>query len=491
MGIFLKNIIKNKNLALLIHILLLLPVFILCIYIHPSADDFIYSSWYKAPVSVNFWEYHKGNYLTWNGRYFSTLLLTINPLVFGSFTGYKILAIVMLLFFYGALYAFFKTIFNTLDVKAVHIISLLIMISYLNIVPSLSETVYWMSATLTYFLAWAMTLLMWVFILKYYHSNTSKRNAIVVLLLAFCVIGSNELSAFLTGFTGLGLIILKVLKNKKPDAFSLLFFTVSIILILIVILAPGNNNRLNFFENHYNINFAITNTFYNFFKITILHIKNPAIISLCFLSFLNAHKLLKSSQLFQKIKNFNPLFFLISVVCIILFFYFTSAFNMGIQPPLRVHGFISFLVILSLAFFAILLNQKHQFLVLEANQLLKINSLLIGVFCFFVLTDFHKKDGENYYIKGNIMLAVYDLTHDAPKFNHALNNRYKLIQQAKREQKTSLSLPVLPYKPRSIFFADIKPDSLHWINWGNANYFDLKYINTFDERAPYQNEVQK
>jgi len=477
MKVFTSKWLLNKKALMAVLILLMLPLIILCIYIHPSADDFIYSSWYKTPAPSGFWEYQFWNYLSWNGRYFSTILLTANPLAWGSFTAYKCLPIIILTVFYSGLFAFFKKIFNELNIKVLHIISLLITITFFNIVPSLPETLYWMAGSITYTLTWGLTFYWFAFLLKYYnHEKNSKTTLFICLLLTFCIVGSNELSAFLISISAFLIIFYNLFYKNKTDAFSIVLLIFSFVLCLIVILAPGNKARIALFENHYNLNYALLSTFKNVIKIAIFNFKNPPFIIVSLLALLNAPLLVNKSAFLKNIQKVNIHILPVVIALTVTFFYFTSAFNMGIEPPLRLHGFISLFLILGAGFYLLLINSKHPFLELPSQPLKKLNIILFVIFIGFIISDFHRKAGEDIYFKGNISLAVYDITHDAPVYNKAMFERYDLIYKAKKENSANISVPLLTAKPKSIFFVDIKPDSTHWINWSCAQYFDIKTI---------------
>ena len=479
MKAFINRWLLNEQALIAVLIILIAPLLILCYYIHPSADDLIYSSWYKTPTTSGFWEYQFWNYLSWNGRYFSTVLLTLNPLVWGSFTGYKWLPVIILLVFYSGLYYMLKAIFNELKAPALHIISLLITVTYFNLVPSLPETLYWMAGSVTYTLTWGLTFYFFAFFLKYFNEEKHKKaHLLICMLLIFCIIGSNELSAFLITISAFLIVLYNWLSKKKPDTFSIVFLVFSAILCLIVILAPGNKARIALFENHYNFNYALVSTFKNVIKIAIFNFKNPPLIIMCFLTLINTPLLIKKSFFLKKIQKVNLFVLPVIIILTVTFFYFTSAFNMGIEPPLRLHGFISIFLILSIGLYILLLNAKHEFIVLPFPQLRKLNLLLFAAFIGFIITDFHRKAGEDIYFKGNISLAVYDITHDAPAYNREMYARYELIYEAKKENSTDITVPIINAKPKSIFFVDIKPDSTHWINWSCAQYFDLNSIKT-------------
>jgi len=128
----------------------------------------------------------------------------------------------------------------------------------------------------------------------------------------------------------------------------------------------------------------------------------------------------------------------------------------------------------------IIINVSYKYLPpsSSAEYQKKLNVLVTLIFFLFILSDFHKIPGENIYIKGNIALAAYDLTHNAPRYNAVMNERYKQIEKEKLTGNKNITVPALQNIPRSIFFVDIKADSSHWVNWGCALYFEINSIKT-------------
>jgi len=417
--------------------------------------------------------------MAWNGRYFSTLLLSINPLVYKCFWGYKIIPIILLIIFYSGLYFFLKNIFTNLSKVAVHIMGLLLVVTYLNIVPSLSETIYWMSSSLTYFLAWGLTLYLLGFLIRYYNQPHKKRlNAAFSILLIICIIGSNELSAFLVLFIIIGIIIYELYQNKKINKFSLQFLIISLFFVLVVILAPGNKGRLSLFGNHYNMAFSIINTIEKTLVLIFLHLTNPPFIIISILVFINAPTLISGSIFLNKILKINTIILFVIPLLIIIFFYFTSAFNTGISPPLRIYAFISLFFFFTAFLIILQIRDKYVVFDLPFISLQKLNFILVAAFLLFIGSDFSKVPGKHYLIKGNILQSFNDLRSDAYNYNKDLDDRYLIIEQEIKKGNMNIKVPSLTVKPRSIFFVDIKPDSSNWINIGYAQYFNISSIKT-------------
>ena len=84
----------------------LLPFIYISQYIYPSGDDFSFA--WKGDMSTNFVETLKGEWLTWNGRYFSKILVLINPISNENYDVYQITPFLLVSIFVASLYTLFK-----------------------------------------------------------------------------------------------------------------------------------------------------------------------------------------------------------------------------------------------------------------------------------------------------------------------------------------------------------------------------------------------
>ena len=105
---------NNKRNTILLFVFLLVYIGIhlyLSQYTNPIADDFSYSM--KCKNSTLFHEWI-GDYLTWNGRYTSNIIVFLNPLAFHSFLGYKIIPLVLFLSLFISIYGLLKNVLKVL-----------------------------------------------------------------------------------------------------------------------------------------------------------------------------------------------------------------------------------------------------------------------------------------------------------------------------------------------------------------------------------------
>lgn len=85
--------VTMKRIIFVLLTALISPFIINCFFAYPQTDDFMYS---HIARDMGFLKSQYHWYTTWTGRFMSTALLSVNPLVYNSLVGYK-LAIALLI----------------------------------------------------------------------------------------------------------------------------------------------------------------------------------------------------------------------------------------------------------------------------------------------------------------------------------------------------------------------------------------------------------
>ena len=142
----------------------------LACYVHPFADDWSYAvAGMRTELLPRLWdEYH-----LWNGRYFSNILVLRGPMVLGLERGlvlYRLLPVALMLLTWASVYALIRAITtHAIDRWRAMLGGLLFLVVFLNLMPDLSEGIYWYTGSITYQLANALLLLLyacWVVVLR-------------------------------------------------------------------------------------------------------------------------------------------------------------------------------------------------------------------------------------------------------------------------------------------------------------------------------------
>jgi hypothetical protein len=126
-------------------LILLLPFILLCFYSHPAADDFPLShtarDWGSYTTVV-------GYYKCWSARFTSIFLMSVNPLAFGSFAGYKLIPVLLIAGLTAAMRYF---VFSILGKRAEgNILFLLISLLFLLSMVDLPGGLYYLGGSLFY-----------------------------------------------------------------------------------------------------------------------------------------------------------------------------------------------------------------------------------------------------------------------------------------------------------------------------------------------------
>ena len=241
---------STKILAGIIFIYTILPFLILCIYNVPLGDDFWYASAFKENGILGTQIKY---YNEWSGRYMATFLIsTLNPLSYG----YINLAFIHPFILISATVLSFKLLithtirFFALEVNTFLVFAIMLFF-YLNYLPDVGETFYWMAGAYTYqvpviFLFFYITL-----VLKILDSKSAiyiTMYSLLSILCMFVIIGSNEVSAvYLTTFNII-LLILNFKNSVRKLVPISIFLIVTLILFYVSIFADGNFARSVLFE---------------------------------------------------------------------------------------------------------------------------------------------------------------------------------------------------------------------------------------------------
>jgi hypothetical protein len=231
--------------------LALLVFLILAFFNHPSLDDYIYAVLLRdhgLSVSQSFW------WNEWSGRYFSNLLISLNPLSFQSIIAYKIVTFLLIAVFFGGLFYGLSKAFGMFREKseryfAAAIGSLLLILT----LPAFSEGFYWMAAAITYQGAAIMSMILILVAVRMTKAGISRRKALILfgagVLLCAAIAGSNEISMLSQLYVLLVVCIYRAWHDKRIPLYFSGWLLVSGICAGIVILAPGNAVRSSQF-NH-------------------------------------------------------------------------------------------------------------------------------------------------------------------------------------------------------------------------------------------------
>ncbi len=332
----------------LLLVLTILPLFILSFYNHPCNEDFWETN---IAIQKGFFAAQKWWFITWEGRYFANMLRSLNPMVFGAYWDYKLNTVVLLLLLLTATYWLSGKLFKGLGKNNKLGITAIFISSFIVIMPSIAEGIFWQSSIYATLTANIMTLFLLGCIISYYNSGHKKGYLIFSALLAIVIIGCYEINMV---FIDLAILILTFysVAKKKELFFPLTLLAVCIIFTLIEITAPGNSMRgveLHYSASH-NLLFSLKRSF-AWGAYLLSHW-----LPIAFFIFIVVFDLLFKSTIWNKETDsvfiVPPWLSLIACVAIPVIGPFILFWATGLKPPLRTMNIFCFYFIAGILYFS-------------------------------------------------------------------------------------------------------------------------------------------
>jgi hypothetical protein len=455
--------LKNNNegyVMLFLLIATLLPFFILSFYNHPSADDYAETIGARQNGSLGF---QKLWYLTWSGRYFDNLILSINPLVYGAAWAYKFNAILLLILFTGAAYWLSGRLFKNADRLSRSGVTSFFVFAFIFLLPDVGQGIFWQSGAYTCFTAEILTLFLMGCILSYYQSDNAKSYFAISSLTIIAIVGLYELNMIFTDLFIMAVLVISVIKKGKLK-FPAILMIVGILASLFEITAPGNAKRGEFWPNAHHFLFSIKESFLYGNTLLMHWLPFMLLVSLLLVGFLS--KRASWNTTLDSIFSVPPLLCLIACLSIPFIGLIGCYWAQGVRPVGRSVNVIYFYFVIGMMYFSFIslkyIVKKHPGFSLPAY--IKIPLVLIFLFIFRI---------------NNISLAYRDIAlGSASAYNKERAAREEFLLSFKGD-----SCIVTPIKkvPDSFYFEDITPDRNYWINTSYCAYYHKRFIGLKDK----------
>ena len=427
---------KYSSWILGVLILLLIPFIYLLLFTHPIADDLAFG--HQAKTTDLFTQL-RSTYLNWNGRYSGNFFIQLFPISIDNLLFYRLILFVSFSLFIISFYTFIKSIF--IKTKAVNLwsITLLGMLAYLSILPTLAEGFYWYTSVIYYQLSLVFFLFFSAlainFVKKQFLIHKVFHIGLTIFLLVVSI-GMNESIALIISFICTSFFIGSLITRSKNTAFLATLTVVAISCAAIVVFSPGNAYRMAAYPD------------------------NKDIITSLFMSFLQMGRFLAGF-----IFSFSGLFYFLFVAC---FFPLSTTILKQLKPHYLFIGFIAILFLSVFpAYYATGILGQHRTLNIAALfyiLFLTIFALKIGnelkerlprkhqkMIIYFVLF---------FFIFGNGRTIALDLISGrAQEYDTQLKKRSNTLKV-----KKSAKINKLTANPKSLYVIDVEDDSTHWVN---------------------------
>ncbi len=245
---------KMAALLILCFVLSLIPVLMMGVYDHPSADDYGYSAychvtWEKTHSVFRVIEGAcatvADRWQTWQGTFATNFFMALQPGIWGLYAVVPFLLI-------GVLCASTLFLLDTIMIKVLHArktvflcVSMLYLLFAVQCMIDKVQGFFWYNGAVQYMLPHSMALfLCGLLILLLTEEEKKKRRMVLSCLLAVFTGGSNYITALITAVLFVTALVLLAAAGQRKKAVRLLvpflFFTVA---FLVNTLAPGNAVR--------------------------------------------------------------------------------------------------------------------------------------------------------------------------------------------------------------------------------------------------------
>jgi hypothetical protein len=450
---------KQTYLVLFLLFIAIIPYCYLSFFTHPISDDFAFASLFRKQ---EYFDLLKGTYLNWNGRYASNIFIYLNPISFGSFTGYKFIPAATMILLIVAISFLTKEVFFHLPKTKQLIITLVLTIIFLHNIPIISEGIYWFTSAVTYQLGIIATVFYFALFINIILKKKKGLSVIFLSILLFFICGFNEGLTFLIVFILALISFVFYYKKLRGKKIIVTQFFLAVLFASFMIFAPGNEFRGETYQNAHN--------FPHSFIYSILQIGRFSF------NWIVSIPLICSSLLYydfnSKIREEN-IFFAISFHLnkwISLLILFVLIF-ICVFPPYWATGILGQHRTLNIAYFFFIIMWFINLTVwFNYFQNIKIwrpsNKINLSVKLLFI---------SGILLTGNGYNALHDIISGSAKsYNIELSQRHQILNKAKESAQKKLVLPQIISKPKCLFVSDITEDPSYWTNQAYNTYFKLE-----------------
>lgn len=455
---------KRNSEGLLMMLLLiatLLPLFILSLYTHPALMDDYNDT--NMVFGKGFFGVQKFFYLNWTGRYFTDILLSLNPLVFHAEWAYKFNSIVWLSLHLIAAYWLCGKLFKGIDWIARIGIVALFLFTYIMLLPDITG-VFWQTCLYVNFTPNFLTLFLFGCMVLYYQSEHKNLYFILSALLMVAIIGSYETCMIYIDMFMLLFAVVSFIKKKK-----LLFpFTLLVIAIAFSVFsatAPGNKVRAAMATNTHQFIYSLKES---------LIWGGKVLLNFHWLLFTFFIGLLLFGLLANRINwnNTGSVFILSPSLALLaslaipfagMFIYFYSS---GTDPPPRTVNSMWFYFLMGMMYFSFttIAYIKRQYPNFNPPAMAKPGLYIVLALVFFFRAH-------------NITQAYKDVSSGvAVLYDKERTERNIFLTTFKGD---SCLVDSIQHIPKTLYFVEL-PEKINWLNTSYWDYYHKKYIGIKD-----------
>ena len=443
-------------------------------YAHPSSDDLCLANGIQRDGLLKHLWLH---YQEWSGRYSGNALYGTYPVMFGMFSGYKYIPVVLIISLIAASAFFLSSLFRLkIYDSRVLLPSLCFIAVFLLGMLSPASGLYWMAGALSYQPAniFLLIILGLMFRLTYGQKQQGEYEfTLIVLIIAMVIaIGFNETSMLALIAVSLLFMLLRLRDGRSVLWPWVVVLVTALVCFGIVYLSPGNEIRAAEFQQGQNIGRTIRGSLEIGGRVLLIWISNPVLLTATLLVPFSVSRLYGASP--QSFGISRRWVFAMVVLTLVIPFVFQipAWWAMGGWAPARSidAAYFVFLVSWFMTVGGICIHFMNSGkLIPDLGTHFQVNAIiLLAITILFTITVINSD---------SFKLAQLDRAKHAKPWHQYMQQRYVMIEKAMNEGKTSLVVPDYDKTyPRTIYFNDIMRNSRDWRNICYAQYFGLQRI---------------
>ncbi|GAA4458530.1 hypothetical protein GCM10023189_30960 [Nibrella saemangeumensis] len=453
--------------AALLFLLAFVPLLVLSFHNHPSAaDDYCFAD---TAVRFGFWQAQKFYYDGWTGRYFSNFLVHGNPLVWGWYSGFRLIPVLAAAGLFLAMYSLLSELLRGRSLKTQLLTTGALFFLLILAMQSMVEAFFWTAAVASYTVPTAFTLHLLAVMSRWYRLRAGLLRTLTTIwagFLVFAIVGSSETSLVLLVLLLLSVFGYRLLFLRIADRFLGFLVFMALVSAWLLFRAPGNAIRMGGNEHSGEFIASFVSSFIWLGKSVLKWLVQTPVLPLSVMFIPLAMRLVRMDSPSRPLFHLPPLIVTVLYIGFLAAMIFPSYYGIGIPPAYRVMNVVYLFFLLG--WFYVLTVWMVQavrrgWLRTDTFRLPVWVPLLAGIWVVVSI---------GFSIPLKTMYTDW-LNGDAAIYDRDMTERYRQLTQGSND--TLRLVPIRVYPP-SLFVEDIKDNPEHLWNRCQAGYYGHKMI---------------